>query len=195
MTIKTLAGIALAATLVGGTALANEAPLWRTFQKWEIRVDPNLGQGCFMQASYPQSGTVLRIGFNISDDNPYFEVMNSNWNNSLQVGADVTVMLSFDGSQPKPWTGRVLTVGNTLHAVYFPTKDYRFFDAVAAARGIYISYNGLEVLHGELLGSAQAVYGMAECQQAFLATNTRRAPIDPFRSTAPARPIDPFKGV
>ena len=194
MATRTLVAATLAAIMSATTAIApvtaqELAPLWKTFPKWEVRVDHNLGYGCFMQALYEPSNTTLRIGFNASNQNGYFEIVNLAWD-SLVVGTDLTVMLSFDNAEYKPWTGRVVTLTTGHRGIYFPTSNTRFWAAVAATSVIDIRYNGQLVLRGQMLGSAQALAGVAECQQAFAQT---KAPADPFRSTGPARAVDPFK--
>lgn len=189
MATKTLAVAALAATLFTSTILpaaAEESGRWHTFQKWDIRVDQNLGYGCYMHANYV-GGTGLRVGINAARDTGYVEIMNPAWD-SLTVGAEITVTLSFDDGAAKPWSGSVRTLADGTRMIYFGTDNIKFWPGLAAASVIEIRYRGAMLLRGNLAGSAEAVASVLDCQQAFTGK-----PSDPFRATAPVRRLDPFR--
>lgn len=171
-------------------AMATETSVWQTFEKWTVRVDSNLGFGCFMQANY-LDGTLLRVGLNVARDQAYVEIGNLAWS-SLVAGQTVSVTMSMDGIGPQVWTGTVTTLTTGHRVIYFPTGNFKFLDALAAHSSIQIGFGGQTVLNGSLYGSGQAVHSMAECQSAFMATGPAR-PVDPFRGAAPVR--DPFKSL
>jgi hypothetical protein len=181
-----LSHLLLAGIITAGApaAFATEpSPLWRTVGEWQVRVDPTLGQGCFMIGGYVR-GDILRIGFDNKNRIGYIMLGNPKWE-SLEIGKIYAVNLQFDSGQPVTWRGRATDM-NGSKVLYFPFDNMHFMKSFAEHNSLTVSYNNNLVTQLLLTGTYAAVQVLVDCNRQFLAATGD----DPFRSGVPSN--DPF---
>jgi clan AA aspartic protease (TIGR02281 family) len=97
---KLISMAAFAAALLGLTAAVQaETPnqKWGVVGGWSIVVDPST-KGCFASGAY-QDGSIVRIGFDATEDKLYLFFGNANWP-GLKEGGKYPLRFSFDGGSP-----------------------------------------------------------------------------------------------
>ncbi len=156
-----LAGIMISAA----QPAARETGLYRMLPQWQIRVDPDLGHGCFMQAHFV-NGVFLRIGINNAVRTSYLQLFNPAWT-SLQPGKFYTVHIGFNGVVRETWEGKAVNLSDGTPAILFPFDNGYVWHLVAASATINIVHEGRPVLTGDLTGSSDAARAVFECQANF----------------------------
>ena len=146
---------------LAGTTLAQGVQDYGVSGDWAIKVNPENGNGCFMQKSF-ESGTLVQIGFVPDKEGAFFAVYNAEWTNIV---AGDTSQLLFDFGDSR-FQGAV--VGVLLDEV---PGGYAFFDnpAFASEFGKRLSVT----LHGQsgrtetidLAGSQRAIAAVKDCQK------------------------------
>jgi hypothetical protein len=169
-------------------ANANDAPLWKEVGQWTVKVDPTLGNGCFLFALY-EKGTVFRIGINSESDVGYLILGNSEWR-SLERGKDYNIRIQFDDEVP--WeaiaTGIDLDAGTAfLYAEFSKTE---FFQEFATKHVVEFHYSNKLIARLSLRDSYEALEELHRCQRAMWSSPTDDRPSDPFSSEPAAS--DPF---
>ena len=74
--------------------------LWKESGDWTIRIDPTLGNKCFIFASYPSSEdwpgkSFIRAGINEDNESAYMMIYSSEWK-SLEIGKIYEIKIQFD---------------------------------------------------------------------------------------------------
>jgi hypothetical protein len=184
---------ALAVVTSLSAARADQTPtvLYSTSGAWQIRVDSTLNNSCYMTAIYPDY-SVVRFGYDNLNNSAFLSIGNDAWK-SLTSGVDYTLVMQIDNAQPKTVQARALTNSAGSITLFIPFKDpENFMSTFGLTSQVRLSYQGREIGRFNLVGTAQAITAMSECNQAY-GGPSYAAKQDPFRQTAPARRADPFK--
>lgn len=191
---------ALFACLGTASVLANpassETVLWKEISGWSIRMDPSMGNACYVSSVY-EDGTVLRLGFNFLNSNRslYFSLGNAKWK-SLEAGKEYPVRIQFDNNTPWDATASGLEI-DAVHHLHINTHDANFAEEFSRKLSIRAFYSGRQIVALRLKGSSKAIDEMLKCQDLVSKyMNTKNQPpknADPF---APAPSVkatdDPF---
>lgn len=161
---------------------------------WQVAVDTTLGGGCFVQAVYGKT-TLLRIGFDAAHTMSYIAMADTAWT-SLRAGQTYTLSVNIDGKDnPVIAIGQAGTGGTVFLRANFGSDALATLAATDAMR---VWFNGRLLLAADLQGSAAAIDGLRQCQQAV--ATAQKGVGDPFAGvTAPAptpaakAPYDPFE--
>ncbi len=71
--------LALLLVLLSGSAVsAEETHLWKVVDKWQVRLDPTLNNGCFIMLAFERA-TVLRVGFDNRGKQAYVMLGHADW--------------------------------------------------------------------------------------------------------------------
>jgi hypothetical protein len=199
---RLLAG-AVALSTIASPVLANETDDWSTVGGWTIHVDHSTGNGCFMVGTYSTVQTVIRIGFNNTNNTSHLAILNPAWT-SLEVGKVYQLQASFNGDTTVTnWNAHAIKLGqSTALAVDFstPSPD-EAFGIWAQRLGFRLQYQGRLIANLRLNGTAAAAAATIACNHAQLSAAGAPAPkTDPFVATGPAtprtatapKPVDPF---
>jgi hypothetical protein len=166
-------------------------PVWKVVGQWQIRVDPSVGNGCFMLASY-ERGDVLRLGFNRTDRYGYMLLGNDDWK-SLVVGNAYPITVQFGSNTPWTVNARVIEVGGgPFIAFKFTSSD--MLQEFSDSDGVRVTYQERPVVNLALTGSKAAVAELVNCQDYVdknISTKISPSQSDPFASGANTS-SDPF---
>ena len=192
--------VALAACLLAATQVAakDEVITWsRDTAGWMVASDITLGGSCFIATVF-EDGTFLRVGFQSSDAPfvAYVAIGNADWK-SIEPGKEYSLVLQIDREDPwdAPATGSRI---NGLPTLFINFSDSKFIGEFVRKHGIRFNFNGTEIAHLSLKGSALASKEMVECQRAVADAlgkkkPDRPAPKDPFQVGDPSPKRDPFE--
>lgn len=159
-TKSAVAGAALA--LVAGVAGAQELERWGETSGWDILIDPTLGNGCLIQAEY-DDGSVVRIGFDPTQDAGYVTVFNTAWGD-VEEGATYPVSFALDGEEyDAEATGMYLNDVPGLDII-FDNPD--FLLDIAQRNVMTMLHEGQEVMVIELGGTNAAIQEAIRCDDA-----------------------------
>jgi len=156
--------LGLLASLATPSAKADSARLWKEVAGWGIYVDPSLNNGCFMLSAY-ESGTVFRIGFDMTDGPVGYAVIgNSQWR-SIERGKDYVIEIKFD--REPSWTvmaeGYVFGDGD-LTFLWFNFDNMDFFAEFFKKHSMRVFYDGSQIEHLTLRGTYRAGEDLIVCQ-------------------------------
>jgi hypothetical protein len=194
---------AVALSAIASPVLASETDDWSTIGGWTIHVDHSTGNGCFMVGTYNTAQTVIRIGFNNTNNSSNFVIINPAWT-SLEVGKVYPLQATFNGDATvSNWNARAIKMGTaTALAVDFSTPSPDQALMIWGQRlGFRLQYQGQLIANLRLNGTAAAAAETIACNHAQLntAVTTPAPKADPFAAgpvtprPAPARkPVDPF---
>lgn len=193
-----MAGVASATLAIAATQAAparadqSVTALYSTVGAWNIRVDTTLANSCYMSASYKDS--VVRFGYNNPNKGGFLSIKNQTWA-SLVDGTIYQLTMQIDNNQPTPVKAIATTDTAGYRGLVIPFADPESFMATfGLTTQLRLSYQGSEIGRFNLVGTAQAIAAMTECNTAYGGPSyVAKAPTDPFRQTGPARPVDPFK--
>ena len=159
-TKSAVAGAALA--LVAGVAGAQSLERWGETSGWDILIDPTLGNGCLIQAEY-DDGSVVRIGFDRTQDAGYVTVFNTAWGD-VEEGAAYPVSFALDSEEyDAEATGMYLEDVPGLDIV-FDNPD--FLLDIAQRNVMTMLHEGEEVMVIELGGTNAAIQEAIRCDDA-----------------------------
>lgn len=178
-----------------GKAQAEETPLWGYSGNWEIRVDPTLDYSCFALIEY-KTGTILRIGFNKSEDNYYLVFGHPDWT-SIEEGKTYEITLRMD--KARPWTATLegVWLGKTPGLIG-SSQDIKFIKEFVRKRSMRIYFEGRQLDHISLTGSRRAFETVITCQDKIdeamkSSTGPSKRNNDPFATKSNrGRKKDPF---
>lgn len=151
---------------------------WKKVGGWQVRVDYTLNNSCFALATY-EKGTWLRIGVDDREGRSYYLLFgNQSWQ-SLAVGDEHKLILSFD--QESPWAAEAKVINlNGFKALSISFKEVSFWKEFMRAQQLLIRREGKEVDRLSLPGSAAAVAEIAACQKYHDALGRSEQTPDPF---------------
>ena len=147
--------------VLAGTAQAEGNQDYSVSGDWQIKVNPNNGNGCFMEKSF-ESGTLAQVGIVPDKGGAFFAAYNADW--SKVVEGEVSQLL-FDFGDSR-FQGEI--VGATFDNI---TGGYAFFDnpefALEFGRRLSVTLigenGGTETI--DLSGSKLAIEVVKECQK------------------------------
>ena len=158
--IKSLALSALG-LLACASAQAQSLVTMETVGVWDIAVDPSIGNGCLLHASF-DDGSDVRIGFDVSNDGGYLVALNDGWE-GIEEGTIYPVGLDVDGNAYEG-EGTGITIGGKP-GVDIAFEDAEFLIDVARHNVLTLSHAGDDVMAIELKDSAAAIMKVIECQE------------------------------
>lgn len=181
--------------LAGITVRAEEAPLWKSVRGWDVRVDTNLNNGCFMIGFF-EGGTAFRLGIDRENKAFYMLIGNKNWS-SIELGKEYTLEFQFD--KKDRWTSEFtgIEMGDPspifLYASGFKSEVIVEF---MKQQGMNIFYRGNRIAGISLRGSYRAMMEVIDCQREFdsqrFGGSNSGSRSDPFRSAPRKNYSDPF---
>jgi hypothetical protein len=189
--MRTVVSIIVLATVMLHPALARsdskETGKWGQVGGWQVRVDPSLGHGCFAMQIY-EDGTVIRVGFNISNRTIYFTLGNTAWR-SLEVGKIYRMRSVFDDqkSYDGELTGRQIG-GDGMVFLDHSSVSYEFTHDFMARSGMRIYFRGNQILRNTYAALSEVVNCQREMNSAGGNVGSQQPAADPF--AGPSR--DPF---
>ena len=173
-------------------ARANDSLSWKDdVGGWHIRIDPSMGNGCFMGTLF-EGGTYFRVALDMTDDpGLWVFVHDSDWA-SLEVGKLYPVKIQF--GRLEPWTGDAVgwqSVNDDIYLALSIQEDRTsdFLEELQRMLGVTIQYEGNVIANLSLRGSYAAVDEMVNCQIAVRGWEDQND--DPFRGRS-ANQTDPF---
>lgn len=161
--MKSIAALMIALlSLIGTGSVSAQALIDKGFVSgWNVMVDPSFGNGCLIQTIY-QDLSVVRIGYDATNNRGYFVVFNKAWGN-IEKGETYPVRFDLDGEQFNE-TAVGLYLDKIPGAAFFFT-DREFIHAIAQRKTLTV-YNpaGEQVMAIDLKGSAKALDYARKCQ-------------------------------
>lgn len=175
----------------------SETILWKDVGDWTIRMDPSMGNACYVSTSY-EDGTILRLGFNFLGNTGrlYFSLGNAKWK-SLEVGKDYPIRIQFDKESPWEATASVIEI-DTIRHLHLNTQNTNFAQEFSRKLGVSAYYAGKEITSLRLRGSSKAINEMLACQdvtsQLITKKNQKQKEEDPFAGDPQVKASDdPFE--
>ena len=190
-TCMTLIAIILGHALAFASPVyAEESPLWKNVEGWDVRVDNTLGYGCFLMTGY-EGGTFLRIGFDPSKNySGYILLGDKDWN-SLEVDKDYPLSLKFDQETPWNATARGVRFGSgKVTFLHFIFDEGDLLKEFARKHQLEVRYKDRAIARLKLKGSAAATKAMVQCQVEMRDTGVANSSTDPFSKKDTEK--DPF---
>lgn len=168
-----------------------ESVAWKDdVRGWMIRVDPTIGNGCFMLTEY-DGGTYLRVQFNPSTDNLDFIIGDGDWR-SVEKGKLYELSVQFGNRTPWAGDAEGFWFGDNTPALMMsvPFHDDRaksFMEEFMRMSDVRVKYEGSEIAHLSLSGTYAAMQEAIACQIAMAEEED-----DPF-ATGSGKKEDPFR--
>ena len=126
---------------------------------WEIYKSSDMGNGCLMSSTF-EDGTLVNIGFDLSNDVGFAAVYNDGWS-GIEDGAEYAVTLNLDSAS---YTADAVGLkDSTLNGIYATFDDGDFLADLALKKTFSLVSDGEEVALLDLGGSRNAVLAMIEC--------------------------------
>lgn len=153
-------GLVLALAFVAGGSLAAPHVDHGVSGEWAIRVNPDNGNGCYMQKVF-ESGTVVLVGVAPDAKGAYFSAYNPEWTHIVE-GDTGSVLLDFGDAR---FQGEV--VGGTHEG---SLGGYAFFDnpefvtEFAKRQSVIITGSKGSTEEIDLSGSSKAIAAVRACQ-------------------------------
>jgi hypothetical protein len=156
---------------------------------WAVRVDPSMGNGCYMTAYY-STGDMFRLGYDNRNNSVFVSIQNNNWK-SLVPGQKYEVVAQIDGGplttlQAMAWK---VQTGMMLAAEF--SNPQQVVDLFSSGSNFQLFYQGKRISNLQLTGTAAAAAQVTACNRAYAGTTPGS---DPFAMTTTAPQVDPFKG-
>jgi hypothetical protein len=182
---KALSGLVVGTAVLSAAPIAAQAadsPLWEQVGPWQVRVDPSVGNGCYMMSGYG-NGTALRVGIDAAHGSSYVVLSNANWT-SLEKGKYYDLTATLDNSSPLSWPATAGTLDNGTLVLFVKFTDTSLWRDISGRNVLKIAYQGNPLGTMRLNGTVAAVQSVARCQASFAAA-AKPAPTDPFAGSKP----------
>ncbi|MDQ2065021.1 hypothetical protein Q9295_01435 [Xinfangfangia sp. CPCC 101601] len=126
---------------------------------WEIYRDASMGGGCYMTSAF-EDGSIVQLGYDISEDAAFFTVFNGDWTDITE-GEVYPMTFDIDG---QPWTadGHGMNTGD-LGGILVMVENEDFFVDLATKNSLIVSNEAGEVAHLDLGGTRDAVIATSDC--------------------------------
>lgn len=166
---------------------ADEAPLWKNVEGWEVRVDLTLQNGCFASAVF-DGNTVFRIGIDGRDGQTYFMITDDDWH-SLEVGKKYVLDIKFGNETPWKLTARAIDLSGATFLTGFINDEMSsvFLQEFKNEAAVSFFYQENQIARLSLRGSYAAGLEIQNCQKVM---NDSKSKTDPFKNSS--RDSDPF---
>ena len=160
MIARTTAALALALSLNGGLAQAQDLIPWGESDYWKVMIDPTLGNGCLIQGEFAD-GSVVRIGLDRNTGSGYVTFFNATWDDVVD-GEVYPVSFALDGEQ---FEGQA----KGMHLNGVPGADIgfdnvEFFMSIAQRQTMTMYEDGEEALSIDLTGTGAGLEAVLKCQ-------------------------------
>lgn len=174
---------------------AQDVVTWKDdVRGWYLGVDPTIGSGCFMTASY-DGNAFLRVQFNPGLGNFQFIVGDQDWS-SIEAGKLYDIEVAFGSASP--WTGEAsgMVLGNLpgllLDVPFDKDQAATFISEFQQMSRVAVTYQGTEIARLNLSGTYAAMEEVIACQSAISEASGAAASqaADPF---AAPQGDDPFR--
>ncbi|MGV6848785.1 MAG: hypothetical protein ACWA5A_10440 [Marinibacterium sp.] len=163
MTRHVFTGAVLAAlAMLAGPGRAADLIDRGYFNGWQVMVDPDLGNGCLIQA-VRGGDTLVRIGRDGLKDQGYLAVFNPDWTR-IREGQDYDLIFDLDGRQyPATVTGLRF---NRIPGAGVTFDNPNAYSEVARSKVMTVlSGAGKPLLTIDLKGTAEAIGEARKCQK------------------------------
>lgn len=127
---------------------------------WQISVDPTVGNGCVMHSEF-EDGSVVRIGFDITQDKGYITSANPAWGDIVE-GQTYPISIALDGNSFEGEATGMIIDDIPGADVLFVNMD--FFTGLIDAQSLVLSHDGTEVMNLDITGSGEAIGALIACQ-------------------------------
>lgn len=146
-------------------ATSKDAVLFKTVGSWSIYSDRTMGNSCFA-ASIFEGGIILRFGFQKPDSASAFYISfgSTKWH-SLEDGKDYRISMQMDNEPKWNATASAGRIGE-VPFLFVSTNEADFIIELVRKHGIRVEYQGRQIGHLSLKGSAAAARALVECQEA-----------------------------
>ena len=146
--------------LIAGGAIAEPALDWGSSGDWDIKVDPAVGHGCYMQRLY-ESGTRVRIGYVPNEQGAFFSAVNPDWP-EVEEGAESSVIFDFGDSR---FQGAVVgIVEDGMPGGYAFFNNPEFASEFGRRYSVTIQGEGGGSEDVDLSGSSAGLAALKKCQ-------------------------------
>ena len=134
---------------------------WGTSGDWEILIDPDVGNGCYMQKAF-EDGTLVQVGAVPDRQGGFFAAMNAKW---AEITDGQEGVLTFDFGDAK-FAGDALGVTRAgLPGGYAFFDNPKFADEFGKRNTVKVSAKGGEMIEFSLKGSQKAIAAVRACQE------------------------------
>ena len=134
---------------------------WGEVGRWEIRIDPESGNGCFMETSL-EDGSVVQFGFVPNRNGGFFSIYNANWTDIVE-GEKANVKLEFDAKQFSGEAAGVTQGGVPGGYAYFNNPNVRA--EFARSKTMIIFDDKGHTIELDLSGTSKAAQAVEACQK------------------------------
>ena len=155
-----MTALALALSLTGGLAQAQELIPWGESDYWKVMIDPTLGNGCLIQGEFAD-GSVVRIGLDRTTGSGYVTFFNEAWDDVVD-GEVYPVSFALDGEQFEGQAKGMHLNGVPGADIGFDNVD--FFMSIAQRQTMTMYEDGEEALSIDLTGTGAGLEAVLKCQ-------------------------------
>ena len=142
-------------------AYAQSDQAWGEVGRWTIRIDPDAGNGCFMESSL-EDGTLVQFGLVPNRSGGFFSIYNKNWQD-IVAGDELPVTLEFDAKQfSGDAAGSEL---GELRGGYAYFNNPNVFDEFSRSKTMIIHGGDGRDIPVDLTGTAKAMQSVRACQK------------------------------
>lgn len=166
--------------------VASETTLWKNVAGWQVRIDPTVGNGCFLMTEY-EGGTILRVGLAPSTSQIYLLIADPAWK-SLEVDKEYQLHLQFGARSPWDAPARAVDMGGGVPFLMVTADESNLFEEFMLQTHLVVKFDGEVVANLSLRGTATAGSELLTCQERLNDAAPKER--DPF-----AKPVkrDPFR--
>ncbi|WP_133057643.1 hypothetical protein [Falsiruegeria litorea] len=133
---------------------------WNTSGDWEILIDPEVGNGCFMQRTF-QDGTTVQVGAVPDRQGGFFAALNSNW---TEITEGQEGVLTFDFGDAKFAGDALGVIRGGIPGGYAFFDNPAFVDEFGKRSAVKVMGKGGQSIELNLKGSQKAVAAVRACQ-------------------------------
>ncbi len=132
---------------------------WGEVGKWTIRIDPDVGNGCYMEQTF-EDGTLVQIGFVPNRDGGFVALYNPDWTN-VQDGVVGTVQFDFETSL---FGGNYVGVAQEeLLGGYAFFNNPAFVSEFGRRNAVTVKGDRGDTINVSLKGTARAINAVRQC--------------------------------
>ncbi|MES0827965.1 hypothetical protein [Ruegeria sp. SCP11] len=143
-------------------SVVTSASIWSETRGWQILVDTNTDDGCFMERLFDK-GIKVRFGLRPLENGYYLEVLSQEWSD-IVAGQQMNVDVDF-GSDLFEGTALEITEGDWAGSRIF-TNNPEVEDLFARKSTLSVGETGGEMVEIPLDGTKQALSELNDCQDA-----------------------------
>lgn len=159
--MRKLPAIVVVTVVSCGAALAQEGMTpWGDAGAWQILIDPEVGNGCFMQRTF-EDGTTVHVGAVPDRQGGFFAAMNPKW---TEIAEGQEGVLVFDFGDAK-FGGAALGIMRAgLPGGYAFFDNPAFVDEFGKRNSVQVAAKQGDPIEFDLKGSKKAIAAVRACQ-------------------------------